>query len=111
MQDTARLKLYKNAIEVLTRRNASVILSVETCNIASTEMREGRKNMNTQRVKERMEDMHITVGMMAQELGMDPSTYYRKMQKNGDEFSALDLMVFKRVLDMDEKTALEFLLS
>ena len=67
--------------------------------------------MNTQRVKERMEEMHITVGRMAQELGMDPSTYYRKMQKNGDEFSALDLMVFKRVLELDEKTALDFLLS
>ena len=67
--------------------------------------------MNTQRVKERMEEKGITVGRMAQELGMDPSTYYRKMQKNGEEFSALDLMVFKRVLEMDEKTALDFLLS
>ena len=67
--------------------------------------------MNTQKVKQRMEDMNITVGMMSQELGMDPSTYYRKMQKNGEEFSALDLMVFKRVLQMDEQTALDFLLS
>lgn len=67
--------------------------------------------MKTQEVKKRMEDMNITVGLMAQELGMDPSTYYRKMQKNGEEFSALDLLVFKRVLKMDEKTALDFLLS
>ena len=67
--------------------------------------------MNTQRVKERMEEKHITVGKMAQELGMDPSTYYRKMQKNGEDFSALDLIVFKRVLDLDEKSALDFLLS
>ena len=67
--------------------------------------------MKTQEVKQRMEDMNITVGMMSQELGMDPSTYYRKMQKNGEEFSAMDLMVFKRVLKMDEQTALDFLLS
>ena len=67
--------------------------------------------MKTQEVKKRMEDMNISVGMMSQELGMDPSTYYRKMQKNGEEFSALDLLVFKRVLQMDEKTALDFLLS
>jgi hypothetical protein len=33
------------------------------------------------------------------------------MQKNGDEFSALDLMVFKRVLEMDDTTAINFLLS
>lgn len=67
--------------------------------------------MNTTEVKKRMEDMNISVPMMARELGMDPSTYYRKMQKNGDEFSALDLMVFKRVLQMDNQTALDFLLS
>ena len=58
-----------------------------------------------------MEDMHISVEQMSKELGMNPSTYYRKMQNNGDEFSALDLMVFKRVLKMDEKTAISFLLS
>ena len=67
--------------------------------------------MKTQEIKQRMEEMNITVGMLAQELGMDPSTYYRKMQKNGEEFSAVDLQVFKRVLKLDEKTALDFLLS
>ena len=67
--------------------------------------------MNTQEVKKRMEDMHISVEQMSKELGMNPSTYYRKMQNNGGEFSALDLMVFKRVLEMDEKTAVSFLLS
>lgn len=67
--------------------------------------------MNTQRVKERMEQKQITVGRMAQELGMDPSTYYRKMQKNGEDFSALDLLVFKRVLEMSDREALDFLLS
>lgn len=67
--------------------------------------------MDTQKVKQRMEDMNITVATMSKELGMDPSTYYRKMQKNGEEFSALDLQVFKRVLKMDDQTALDFLLS
>ena len=67
--------------------------------------------MNTQEVKKRMGDMHISVEQMSKELGMDPSTYYRKMQNNGGEFSALDLMVFKRVLKMDEKDAVSFLLS
>ena len=67
--------------------------------------------MNTQEVKKRMEDMHISVEQMSRELGMNPSTYYRKMQNKGDEFSALDLMVFKRVLKMDEQTAISFLLS
>ena len=67
--------------------------------------------MNTQEVKKRMEDKHISVEMMSKELGMNPSTYYRKMQNNGGEFSALDLMVFKRVLQMNEQDAVSFLLS
>lgn len=67
--------------------------------------------MNTQEVKKRMKQMKISVPMMAKELGIDPSTYYRKMQKDGEEFSALDLMVFKRVLEMDDQTAISFLLS
>ena len=67
--------------------------------------------MNTAEVKKRMEDKHITVNMMAKELGMDPATYYRKMQKDGGEFSALDLMVFKRVLEMNTQDAVDILLS
>ena len=67
--------------------------------------------MDTQGVKDLMKEKHITTGRMSQELGMDPSTYYRKMQKNGEDFSALDLLVFKRVLEMNEQTALRLLLS
>ena len=67
--------------------------------------------MDTARLKERMKDRHITGDMMAKELGMDPSTYYRKMQKDGGEFSALDLMVFKRVLEMSTQDAVDILLS
>lgn len=67
--------------------------------------------MKTAEVKRLMKEQRITGESMSKELGMDPSTYYRKMQKNGEEFSALDLLVFKRVLKMDEKTALDFLLS
>jgi hypothetical protein len=67
--------------------------------------------MDTARVKERMKDMHITGEAMSKELGMDPATYYRKMKKNGEGFSALHILVFKRVLDLNEKEALEFLLS
>ena len=67
--------------------------------------------MNTQRVKEEMKAKHITGGRMSQELGMDTSTFYRKMQKNGENFSALDLLVFKRVLELSDQHALDFLLS
>ena len=67
--------------------------------------------MDTAKVKKLMEEKHITVEMMARELGMNPATYYRKMQKDGGEFSALDLMVFKRMLDITTQDAVDILLS
>ena len=67
--------------------------------------------MKTKEVRQRMKDMHITAIQMAEALGMDQSTYYRKMQKNGEKFSAVDLTVFKDVLKLDESTAVDFLLS
>lgn len=67
--------------------------------------------MNTTEVKKRMKDKGITGEAMAKALGMNPATYYRKMQKNGEEFSAVDINVFKRVLEMDSQEAVDFLLS
>lgn len=67
--------------------------------------------MRIQKVRERMKDRGITVERMSTELGVDDSTFYRKCKNNGEGFSALDLMTFKRVLEMDEETALDFLLS
>ena len=67
--------------------------------------------MKTLEVQKRMKEKGISVARMSAELHMNPSTYYRKMNKNGDEFSAADLNVFKRVLEMDAQTALDFLLS
>ena len=67
--------------------------------------------MNTTEVKKRMKDKGITGEAMAKALGMNPATYYRKMQKNGAEFSAVDLNVFKSMLDMNSQEAVDFLLS
>lgn len=67
--------------------------------------------MKTEQVKKRMKDMNILAHTMAEELGMNDSTYYRKMKNNGDGFSATDLIVFKRKLELDEAEALDFLLS
>lgn len=67
--------------------------------------------MDMLKLEKRMDDMGISVPMMARELGMDPSTYYRKRQRNGEEFSALDLLVFKRVLQMNNQDAQDILLS
>lgn len=66
--------------------------------------------MNIQKIKGRMVELEITGTKMAEELGMDPSTYYRKMKDNGDEFSVANLYTFKRVLQLTDQEAQAFLL-
>lgn len=67
--------------------------------------------MKVDRIEERMEEKHISVKRMALELGMHQSTYYRKRQNNGNEFTVRDLMVFKKVLELSNQEAVDFLLS
>ena len=74
-------------------------------------MRERRKTMNIDRIRGKMTELHITGTEMAAELGMDPSTFYRKIKNNGKDFSVADLYTFSRVLKMDKSEAAEILLS
>jgi hypothetical protein len=67
--------------------------------------------MDTNKVKGRMTEMQISGKELAKELNMDPSTFYRKMQKNGENFTLGEIMGIKRVLKMDDRTALDFLLA
>ena len=49
--------------------------------------------MQAERVQQMMKEKKISVKAMAEALDMDVSTYYRKMQKNGDGFNAVDFDV------------------
>ena len=62
-------------------------------------------------VEQRRKDMGLSVSHMAEALGIDVSTYYRKKQNNGDGFTAVDLNIFKRELQLNEQEALDFLLG
>ena len=66
--------------------------------------------MKIEKVEERRKALGISVPHMAEALGMDTSTYYRKLQKNGEGFNAIHLQVFKRELKLSEQQALDFLL-
>lgn len=66
--------------------------------------------MNIDKVKGKMTELHITGEQMADELGMDPSTYYRKMKNGGADFTVANLYTFRRVLRMDKSEAADILL-
>lgn len=52
----------------------------------------------------------ITVKMLCDEMKIDESTYYRKMQKNGETFTAPELNVIVRMFELDPQTAVSMLL-
>ena len=52
----------------------------------------------------------ITVKMLCDEMNIDESTYYRKMQKNGETFTAPELNVIVRMFKLDPQTAVSMLL-
>ena len=66
--------------------------------------------MNIDRMKGRMTELHITGAQIAAELGMDPSTYYRKIKNNGEDFSVADLYTLCRVLNLSKSEAADILL-
>lgn len=64
--------------------------------------------MDTNEVRRIMKEQKIKPVDLATEMDMDVSTFYRKMKN--DAFSAKDLIIFKRMLHMSDKAALDFLL-
>ena len=67
--------------------------------------------MNTNKLKGRMTEMQISAVDLAQQMNISPSTLYRKMKKDGDTFNLGELMAMKKILKMDDKTAVEILLA
>ena len=66
--------------------------------------------MNRTAIEDRMHEKRISVKRLCREMGIDTSTYYRKMQKNGDTFTAYELSAFKRLLELDAQKAVDMLL-
>ena len=58
----------------------------------------------------RRKELDITIKTLCDEMGIDESTYYRKMQKNGETFTMFELSVIKRLFKLDAKSAVDMLL-
>ena len=67
--------------------------------------------MNTNKVKGRMVELQITGRDLAKEMNIDQSTFYRKMKDNGESFTLGEITTIKRVLKLDDKTAVDILLA
>lgn len=63
-------------------------------------MQEGRKSMNTEALKTFMETAGISAKQMANVIGVDVSTWYRKLQTNGDSFTIREMNTMIRRCNM-----------
>lgn len=61
-------------------------------------------------VKGRMVARGITPEYMAKKMGMNISTYYRKMKAGGNDFSVENIEVFKRELDLNAEESVDLLI-
>lgn len=61
---------------------------------------------NIDKLKDKMDERSITPSMLAEMLGVDASTIYRKFQKNGETFSIGEANQIVKVLNLSEKEAM-----
>ena len=54
--------------------------------------------MNVRKVKGRMTEMGISGEMLAKEMNINPSTFYRKMKKEGETFTIGEIRAMKQIL-------------
>lgn len=66
--------------------------------------------MKVREVKGRMVARGLTPEYMAKQLGMDVSTYYRKMKAGGTDFNVENLNVFKRELELNTEESVDLLI-
>lgn len=57
------------------------------------------------RIKKKMMELDVTVKDMAQVIGVDESTFYRKLKKNGSTFSVEQAQKIAEHLNLSESEA------
>lgn len=66
--------------------------------------------VDVERIKIRMDEMDLTVKDVVNALGIDESTYYRKMANNGKTFSVEQAQKLSILLDLTKQEASEIFL-
>lgn len=60
--------------------------------------------VDTQMLKERIKKSGLTVEQLSAEIGMDVSTFYRKMNADGKTFTIAQVDAIKNALTLDKAT-------
>ena len=66
---------------------------------------------NIEMLKKKMTDKSISIHELAEKLNVDASTIYRKLQKNGENFTIGEANLIVEVLELSEKEAMSIFFS
>lgn len=67
----------------------------------------GDEKMNVNKLKGKIVERGLTVGKLAEEIGIERSTFYRKLKKNGATLTIKEVNLIVMVLGLTEKEAME----
>lgn len=67
--------------------------------------------MNASKLREKVEKSGLTVEELATRIGIDPSTYYRKMNADGENFTVAQAKKMATVLGLTNDEASEIFLA
>ena len=66
--------------------------------------REVKKLVNTDRLKSALQGRNITIEQASEHIGINPSTFYRKISRNGENFTVMEVSKLAELLNMDSQT-------
>ena len=60
--------------------------------------------VNVERLKTALKDKNITIERVACELSVDPTTIYRRFNRQGEKFTVEEVAKLSKLLNLDGKT-------
>lgn len=67
--------------------------------------------VDTKRLRTKIRESGLTIETLSQQIGIDDSTFYRKLQNGGKSFTLDELDRIKIALNLDNRTAEEIFFS
>ena len=60
--------------------------------------------VNVERLKKAMQDRNITIERASEHIGINPATFYRRINHNGEKFTVREVGLLSELLNMDSET-------
>ena len=60
--------------------------------------------VNTDRLKSALQDRNITIEQASEHIGINPSTFYRRISRNGEKFTVSEVGKLADLLKLDSET-------